>query len=466
MPLSAMISQTDHPKILIVENQPEKLRTMQTRLTEMGLECVLAADAQEAIQLIQNDSLDIILTNQKIPDSDGFAILKIAMEADPNIPVIIYAVDGSIGSAVQAIKKGAFEYLNESHLSEMMEAVIPKAIEYRKLKLENQTLRLRIKDTYELNDVIFDSGIMQQIAKNVVKMAKSDANVLIFGESGTGKELIARCVHQYSHRKKEPFIPLDCVAFPPTLLESELFGFEKGAFTGAIQSKPGVFELARKGTLFLDEITEMDYHMQAKLLRVLQERKFRRIGGKEFLKADVRIVSATNRDPEEAVKGKKLREDLYYRLNVVPIYVPPLRERKEDIPLLINHFIQKYNPFSEIEVKGISSGAVQSLTNYDWPGNVRELENVIHRVLSFADHDTIEIDDLPEQLRLSGQSIFDTSLEMSYKEVKKKWLDNLGKQYFHKLLEKHNGNVSKAAQTAGISRKTLYRLLDEHNIPR
>jgi DNA-binding NtrC family response regulator len=462
-----MTHQTDYHRILIVESVPETLRGIRAGLADSKLDCVTARDVQEAIELIQNDSPDIVLTNQKISDGDGFAILKIAIEADPDIPVIIYTEDANIGSAVRAIKKGAFEYILQSSLLKIMGAVIPKAINYRKLKLENRSLKLRIKDAYELSDVVFDSGIMRQIAKSVLKMAKSDANVLVFGESGTGKELIARCVHQYSHRKKGPFIPLDCVAFPPTLLESELFGFEKGAFTGAIQSKPGVFELAELGTLFLDEITEMDFHMQAKLLRVLQERKFRRIGGKVFIHANVRIVSATNRDPEEAVKSKKLREDLYYRLNVVPIYIPSLRERKEDIPLLVQHFIKKYNPFSEIDIKGISSGAIQCLTNYDWPGNVRELENLVHRIMSMAEHDTIEAEDLPEQILSYDKSIFDEScLEMSYKEAKKKWLNSFGSQYFIKLLEKHDGNVSKAAQSAGISRKTLYRLLEEHKITR
>lgn len=329
---------------------------------------------------------------------------------------------------------------------------------------DNRQIDIKIN---RLRNFVFQSKVMRDIEKDLLKLSKSNANVFIFGESGTGKELVARSLHQNSKRVHEPFIPLDCVSLPASLLESEIFGFEKGSFTGAIRSKPGVFELANKGTLFLDEITELDLFLQAKLLRVLQERQIRRIGGKDLVDVDVRIISATNRSPEEAVLDRKLREDLYYRLNVVPINIPPLRERKEDIPLLVYHFINKYLPFASSEVKGISGKAMRCLQDYHWPGNVRELENVIHRALSLTENGMLELEDLPENLTDKGKDpLEEINIDITYKEAKAIILKKFSRRYFTELLTKYDGNLSRVAQGAGISRVNLYRLIDEYQIQR
>ncbi len=316
-----------------------------------------------------------------------------------------------------------------------------------------------------LPDIIGRSQAMRDIADRIMKVAKNDVNVMISGESGTGKELIARSIHYHSTRKNAPFIPIDCVALPATLLESELFGFEKGAFTGAAQTKPGLFELADKGTLFLDEITELDSHLQAKLLRVLQERQFRRIGGKEFIHVDVRIISATNRNPETAVQEKWLRQDLYFRLNVVPIFIPPLRERKNDIEPLALHFIEKYTPFSHIDIHSISKDAMEKLKTHPWPGNIRELENTIQRMLSLTDHAVLEASDIPtefkNQLPAGNTGGF---WQRPYKEAKAECIEEFTRTYLNRLLQKQNGNISKVAESSGLSRAMIYRLLQKFNI--
>lgn len=306
---------------------------------------------------------------------------------------------------------------------------------------------------------------MRDIATRVLKVARNDVNVMISGESGTGKELIARNIHYHSPRKNAPFIPVDCVALPATLLESELFGFEKGAFTGAVHAKPGLFELANRGTLFLDEITELDHHLQAKLLRVLQERQFRRIGGKDFIHVNVRIISATNRNPEKAVEDKWLRQDLYFRLNVVPIFLPPLRQRLEDIDILVSHFVKKYNPFASIEIQSISDDAIAALKSYAWPGNVRELENIIQRMISLTDHAEILAEDIPlDPKSKTAQAVTTDLTQMPYKEAKAKYIEEFTVNYLSQLMKKHNHNITHVAKASGLSRAMLYRLLQKFNI--
>ncbi|MBN2416886.1 sigma-54-dependent Fis family transcriptional regulator [bacterium] len=451
--------------ILIAEDNAIILEHCTEHIAEMGYQCVPVSNRAQAVEHIHNDSLEVVFTDLFLPDGDGFDVLHAVNEQDADIPVIIFTGMGKIDLAVKAMKAGAFDFLQKPITREMLEISIEKALKHRALRKEISSLQSRVESQTKLNNVVYESSIMRQIAKNVLKLGQSRTNVLIFGESGTGKELIARNIHAFSARKDKPFIPVDCVGFPATLLESELFGFEKGAFTGAYQAKPGVFELADGGTLFLDEITEMDYHMQAKLLRVLQERRFRRIGGKTFIDVDIRVISATNRDPEDAVKTNKFREDLYYRLNVVPVYLPPLRDRMEDIPLLVHHFIAKYNPFAAVEIKGISGPAMDALRRYTWPGNVREVENVIQRVISMADSDYIEYEHLPSALRPEKtDNAAEAFLEMRYHDAKKQCLTRFSKEYFDRLLVIHQGNISKVAQSAGISRKSIYRILEEYDI--
>lgn len=329
-----------------------------------------------------------------------------------------------------------------------------------KIQQENILLKTQFKETYKLDDVVCQSDAMTEITKQVQKIAKTDLNVFIYGETGTGKEMIARNIFLLSNRRDKPFIPLDCVALPPTLLESEIFGFEKGAFTGAIKSKPGLLELAHGGTLFLDEILELQPELQVKLLRVLQELKFRRIGGRKMIDVDVRIISATNRNPEEAIKEKRLREDLYYRLNVVPIFMPPLRDRKDDIELLVYQFIGEICSSCPNEIKGISSDALKCLKCYNWPGNVRELKNVIERTMSLAEGDTINLEDLPEHIR-ENYNLFPAEYSQYIKlnEAKEIYLTLFYQKYFDKLIKRHENNLTKVADEAGISRKTLYNIL-------
>jgi DNA-binding NtrC family response regulator len=449
-------------KILLVDNEREILKDRSKIIRDLGYECIIARDGKKVIEIVKSEKLDLLLTDLKMPNMDGISILQETLKIKSDLPVVIFTAYGTIKSAVQAMKLGAFDFIQKPISPEVMEIVIAKAIEFGKIKEENISLKAQLKDVQKLDNMVYTSPIMRQIAKNILKLSKSQANVLIFGESGTGKELIARSIHIHSTRKNNPFIPIDCVALPATLLESELFGFEKGAFTGAIKSKPGIFELADKGTLFFDEIIELDFRLQAKLLRVLQERQFRRLGGKDIINVDTRIISATNRNPEKAIREKLLREDLYYRLNVIPLFVPPLRDRREDIPLLVHHFIKKYNPISPNEIHGVSRDAMACLCNFSWPGNIRELENIIQRVMSTAEKDIIKLEDLPEGLRgVYEELLTDEFGKVSYKEAKDKYLKRFRKQYIKKLLKIHNGNISKVSRSAGICRNTIYRIIEE-----
>ncbi len=447
-------------KVLLIDDEEHILNNRSKFIKNLGYQCVTAHSGNEAIKLFEKEIPEIILTDIKMSDGDGFDVLKAAKEFDPSIPVIVFTGYGSIESAVDAMKLGAFDYIQKPVSKDMIQIMLKKASEFRNLAEENLTLKKQIKQYYKLDNVVYRSPNMTDIAKRVLKAAKSDANVFIYGETGTGKEMIARNIHLNSNRKDNPFIPLDCVALSPTLIESEIFGFEKGAFTGAYKNKPGMIELANGGTLFLDEITELETNLQAKLLRVLQEKQFRRIGGTKLIDVDVRIISATNQNLEKAIKEKKLRQDLYYRLNVVHISMPPLRERKEDIPILVQHFIEEFNPRLSNEIKGISKNAMKLLQKYDWPGNVRELRNIIEQAMSLTEKDIIDLDDLPENIQESDISFEDDSfLNLNFQEVKEKYLNQIYKKYINSLLKHYDGNISKVAQKAGVSRLTIYRII-------
>ena len=450
-------------KILLVDDEEEILNDRSHIITGLGYKCYTARNGDEAAKMVQQIYPDVVLTDMKMPNQDGFYVLKTTNEIDANIPVILFTGYASVESAVQAMKMGAHDYIQKPVSPEIMEAVLAKAIDYRILKEENITLKKQIENSYHLDDVVCKSKLMMNVVKRVLKVAKSEANVLLLGESGTGKELIARSIHFQSHRKNGPFIPLDCVALPATLLESELFGFEEGAFTGAVKSKPGVLELADGGTLFLDEIAELDRNLQAKLLRVLQERQFRRIGGLELIDVNVRIISATNKDIKKAIEEKVLRQDLYFRLNVVPIHLPPLRERKEDIPLLVHHSVKKFNPSCTRDIKEFSKDAITCLKRYDWPGNVRELQNVIEQSMSMAEHDIIELKDLPDNILENNALFIEKPFQsLTFKQAKEKFLNQFYERYFNNLIKKHSGNISKAAREADVSRRTIYRILKKY----
>ena len=448
-------------KILLVDDEIEILQGRSKIIKNLGHECITAKSGNEAIKIIKQENPDIVLTDIKMPNGDGFAVLNAAHKFDPDIPVIVFTGRPSIDSAVEALKQGAFDYIQKPVTKDIIQVILKKAIEFHNIKKENIQLKKQFKQKYRLDNVVYKSSIMEDIAKRVIKSARSEANVMIYGETGTGKEMIARNIHLKSDRKENPFIPIDCVSLPANLMESELFGFEKGAFTGAIKTKLGLMEIANGGTLFFDEITELDYNLQAKLLRVLQERQLRRIGATKLIDIDIRIISATNQNPEKAMKEKILRQDLYYRLNVIQFSMPTLRERKEDIPLLVQHFIDEFNPGLSNEIKGISKDAMQNLRKYNWPGNVRELKNVIEQAMSMAEQDTITIKDLPDNLKGYEMELVDDVFQgASFQEAKEKCLNDFHKKYVGFLLKKNNGNITKVARECGLSRWTIYRIIE------
>lgn len=448
-------------KILLIDDETEIIEGRSKIIRSLGYDCLTAKSGNEAIKIIKQENPNIVLTDIKMSDGDGFAVLDAVKEFDPDIPVIVFTGHGSIDSAVKAMKLGAFDYIQKPVTKEIIQVILKKAVEFCDLRAENLQLKKQFKQKYQLDGMVHKSPAMDEVIRRVMKAAGCDVSVLIHGETGTGKEMIARNIHLKSDRKDKPFIPIDCVSLPATLMESELFGFEKGAFTDAIKTKPGLIEIADGGTIFFDEITELDYNLQAKLLRVLQERQFRRVGGTELINVDIRIISATNQNPEKAIKEKMLRKDLYYRLNVIQISMPLLRERKEDIPLLVQHFIKEFNPGFTNEIKVISKDAMQCLKKYDWPGNVRELKNVIEQAMSLSEQQTITINDLPEKIKKYNISLVDDIFQdTSFQEAKEKCLNEFHKKYIGYLLKKYDGNITKVARECRLSRWTIYRIIE------
>ncbi len=379
----------------------------------------------------------------------------------PDLPIVIFSNDKTPDLIVESIKKGATEFLGFPSTEEEFDTVIKRLT--ASIKNSDSTQKVSSPKPEKSIDIVGESEETKNIACRIFKIAPLDVNVMISGETGTGKELIARSIHKFSDRANKPFVAIDCVSLPPNLIESELFGYEKGAFTGATKTKKGLLELAEGGTLFLDEITELDIYLQGKLLRVLQERQFRRVGGNQLINVDVRVVSATNRDPEKAVADNKLRIDLYYRLNVVPIHILPLRERRNDIAFLAEHFIEELNKSNEMVIKGITRKAMNALINYDWPGNVRELQNVILQAVSLSEGDMIDISDLPAKFRphFFGSPVKTSKKDRSFKEAKEECLRQFCQMYFDEILEKYQGNISKVAREAQISRGTIYKLFKD-----
>ncbi|QGP91029.1 Regulatory protein AtoC [Neomoorella glycerini] len=455
-------------KIMVIDDEEDMLENCRRLLMPLGYEVVTFLNGEQALAVLRHEKPDVILTDLKMPRLDGMAILRAAKDYDPDIMVIFFTAYATIESAVEAIKNGAYDYIPKPFTASQLHLVIERALQQRNLMEENRELRRQLQEHHSFNQLIGKSNAMQHVIRLAIKAARTDASVLIGGESGTGKELLAKAIHASSRRAGKPFIPVDCSSLPPTLLESELFGYEKGSFTGATRTKPGIFELAHTGTLFLDEIGNLDINLQAKLLRVLQEGEVRRIGGTHLIQVDFRLIAATNVDLNKAMQEKTFREDLFYRLNVISLTLPPLRERLEDIPLLTVHFLGKFNIMYDKQVKGISSQTLQLLQNYHWPGNVRELQNVLERAVALTENDFIMPEDLPEQFRSlvrgTGDDEQATMGGSSFAAAKKKWIANFERQYLLRLLEQHGGNISEAARTARMDRKTLYRLLAKHNL--
>jgi len=432
-------------KILVVDDEAIIRESLRDWLSDVGHQVLTAEDGFQALKMIEKEKPGIAIVDLVMPGMDGIELLKRAKEISPSIEVIIVTAYGSIPTAITAMKEGAYDYIEKPFCPEKAELLIERLVEHQGLLEENISLHQRLEERYRFENIIAKSPTMQQVIEVIKVVAKSNATVLITGESGTGKELVARAIHSQSYRKDKPFIAVSCAALPESLLESELFGHEKGAFTGAHAQRRGKFEIANRGTLFLDEIGEMSANIQVHLLRVLEEKEFTRVGGNELIKVDVRVISATNKDMKKAVANGPFREDLYYRLNVVTIELPPLRERKEDVPLLAQHFLRKFAVENQKEITDFSPEASDFLLKYDWPGNVRELENAIERAVILAKNSYIDAADMPQE-----------SLQLLQSAPVGKSLEEVEKEHILNVLSETGGNYSQAARILGISRITLY----------
>ncbi|MBI3455236.1 MAG: sigma-54-dependent Fis family transcriptional regulator [Candidatus Rokubacteria bacterium] len=453
-------------RVLIVDDEPDVVSNWARVLERDGYLCVTATQGERALGLLEAESPDVVLTDLQMPRVDGMAILTRALELDPDIVVVVITGHGTIQSAVEAMRAGAFDYLLKPLPSnDALRLVVERGVAKRHLVEENRRLRESLSPQVGFDKLVGESPAMLAVFDLVRKAARSEANILIQGESGTGKELIARAIHANSPRAAEVFVPVDCAALPENLLESELFGHERGAFTGADRAKPGMFEVADRGTLFLDEVGELPLGLQAKLLRALQEREIRRVGGTKLIPVDVRLVSATNRDLAESVRKREFREELFYRVNVIAITLPPLRERQGDVALLAYRFLGRYGRNREQPLEGIDADALAVLEANAWPGNIRELQNVIERACALADGPTLQLRDLPEHIRGRGRPAPALSgKELPLREAREAWLRVFTEEYLTDLLRRHGGNISQAAKTAGVDRKTLHRLLAKHGI--
>ena len=474
---------SEHARILVADDELNLRRVLVALLRRDGHEVVQATDGAEAMELLGQD-VDVVITDLRMPKVDGMEVLRTATRTYPHVPVIMITAYGSVGQAVEAIKAGAFDYIEKPFEQDQIRAIVDKAVRQAIANQAQPRATLyaaggdgESKVKYGL---VGDSAEMHAIFEVISKVADTPSTVLITGESGTGKELVAKALHENSSRKGGPFIKINCAAIPKTLMESELFGYEKGAFTGATSSKPGRFELADGGTLFLDEIGEIPVEMQVKLLRAIQESEFERVGGLKTIKVDVRLITATNRDLEHEIQRGNFREDLYYRLNVVPLQIPPLRRRKGDIPLLVRHVIKKFNERLRKTVTGISDDALAALESHPWPGNIRELENVLERTILFCKGEVIQRVDLPEDIAAGGGPITapepdhdgegpdavpaELSGDTSLKDIVRAETSRVERELIVKALDETGGNVTQAAKLLKISRKSLQMKMKEFGL--
>jgi DNA-binding NtrC family response regulator len=444
-------------RILIVDDE-EQMRELLTKVLEKnGYQVTAAGDGTQALALLEKEPVDLVVTDVRMPGLGGMEALKAIKELNPDIVVIIMTAFGSIDQAVQAVKEGAYDYINKPFKIDEMLLTIRKALDERRLRHEVSVLRHELRTRYHFENLIGKSRAMQEVFSLIEQVAGSRSTVMIYGKSGTGKELVAKAVHYNSQRASKPFVAVNCAAIPSELLESELFGHEKGSFTGAIATKVGKFEMATGGSLFLDEVGSMRLDLQAKILRALQEREIERVGGTRTIKIDVRVIAATNRDLKKAVEEGTFREDLYYRLNVVPITLPDLKDRQEDIPLLANHFVQKFTQESNSTIREISREAMGILLSYPWPGNVRELENVIERAVTLGRGPAIQPGDLPPHLA-GGAGPVEKAL------AQEATLEDLERDYIRAVLRRTKGHQIRAAAILGIDRRTLYRKIRRYGI--
>ena len=447
--------------ILIVEDDPHVLLSYQEILKPSGYEVVTVDSGEAAERILRTSSIDVVITDRKMPKMGGLEVLRIAKQVDPEIIVILITAYPTVDTAVEAMKFGACDYLIKPFSVEQLRAVVKEALEKRKTKEAYGLLQSQRRSAFTVGGIVGQSRGLLKLLDEIRKVAAVSANVLILGESGVGKEPVARAIHENSARQGQPFVPLNCAAIPETLLEAELFGYERGAFTEAQSAKEGLLEAADGGTLFLDEFCELSPALQAKLLRTLEEGAVRRLGGRKPIPFDVRFVASTNRDIREEIRLGRFRQDLFFRINVLEIRVPPLRERREDIPLLVAHFLEEGSKGSGKAVEGIAPEAMEWLTQYDWPGNVRELKNAVGRALAYATGPFITVQDLPEAILMATERQGRFS---SYREWREKILERLEKEFLEKSIHEQGGNLTLAAKELGIHRSTLHRLIRKHHL--
>ncbi|HJY90642.1 MAG TPA: sigma-54 dependent transcriptional regulator [Candidatus Acidoferrum sp.] len=448
-------------KLLVVDDEQSIRRLCMTIGTSLGFTCNEAESAESAVTRLETDPPDLVLTDLKLPNQSGVALLKQVRNILPRTEIAIMTGHGSIESAVDAMKLGAYDYIEKPFRVEKMRLLLQRMAEKIRLVNENAFLRERVNTEENLDGIIGTSAGMQDVLRMISRLKDTRTAVLIFGESGTGKELVARAIHFRGALAQAPFVAVDCGALVPTLMESELFGYEKGAFTGATRSKSGLFQAANAGTLFLDEIGELPLEMQTKLLRVLQEKEVRPVGSNDKVNVDVRVIAATNRDLESAYREGTFRKDLYFRLNVVTVHLPPLRERRSDIPMLVHHFLNRYAPTTHLQV---TPAAMKSLLQYDWPGNVRELENCIARGVTLGAQAVIDVQDLPPSIR-AEQPTGQAMTPQDAASLSTTALAEMEKMTILRVFEQANGDKALAGKMLGISRATLYRKLKRYNIP-
>lgn len=457
-------------RILVVDDEMIVCESCKRILEEEGYEMETALSGKEAFEKMKANPFDIVITDLKMPEIDGMEVLKRFRKEYPDATVIMVTGFSTVETAVEAMKLGAFDYIPKPFTPDEVSIVVRKAIEQKSLLLENIYLRQELQGKYGLDNIVGKSKKMQEIYRIIVKVATTDSTVLIYGQSGTGKELIARAIHFNSARREKQFVPVDCAVLSENLLESELFGHVRGSFTGAIATKPGLFEVADGGTVFLDEVGNISLSIQAKLLRVLQEREFTPVGGTKAKKVDIRLIAATNKDLEKMIKEETFREDLYYRINIVPIYIPALKERQEDIPLLAAHFLKKYGEEMGKTIKGFMPEAMEKLMRYPWPGNARELENVIERTVVMMEEKVVR----PEHFILPGQQEKETlekhipltseELKEIKKQVREKAVEEIERAFVLNALECHQWNITRAAEEVGMLRQNFQALMRKYNL--
>jgi DNA-binding NtrC family response regulator len=457
--------------VLVVDDEELLARSCGQILTGEGYTVQTECRGSSALEVVRRQSPDIVLVDLMLPDIGGIALLREVLQIAPGTLVIVITGFATVDSSIEAMEAGAYDYIPKPFTATQLRILIGRAAQQVRLRRVNAQLRDQLRERYDFEHIVGQSDAINRVFSVVSRVATTEASVFVSGESGTGKELIARAIHANSRRAERPFVAVNCAALPDQLLESELFGHEKGSFTGADGLRRGLLETAAGGTFFLDEISEMSLDLQAKLLRVVQERKVRRVGGESEIPLDVRWVTATNRDPDGAVRDGLLRQDLYFRLNVVPVRLPPLRERTSDIPLLAHHFLRRFAERHGRSQLEISAAVLDALEGYDWPGNVRELQNMIERMVSLSSGDRLELGDVPEEV-LSGRPPIsagaggngDRSAGGAFHEAKAAAIADFERRYLREMLSLSGGNISEAARQAGIDRKTIHRMLDKHGL--